>query len=143
EREAKVLALLRERFTNWQKKGYIPTRRIESGEKTDEPIRTRGWTHWHHLFHPRQLLTLGLFQELASGESDRAEERADLLLEAGRLADTKGIGARLLRWNPHPSKEGHATVFSNQALNTLYNFCHRPLSFTTPNTESVAPIAGS
>jgi hypothetical protein len=25
-------------------KAYLPSRRIEPGAKTDEPIRTRGWT---------------------------------------------------------------------------------------------------
>jgi putative DNA methylase len=58
-REARVLELLRERFADWQAQGYIPSRRIEPGDKTDEPIRTRGWTHWHHLFTPRQLLIIG------------------------------------------------------------------------------------
>lgn len=53
KREAKVLALLSERFADWQARGFIPDRRIEPGDKTDEPIRTRGWTYWHHLFHPR------------------------------------------------------------------------------------------
>ena len=63
-REARALALLKERFAGWQRKGYVPSRRIEPGEKTDEPIRTRGWTHWHYLFTPRQPLLLGLLQEL-------------------------------------------------------------------------------
>ncbi|MGH9429735.1 MAG: DUF1156 domain-containing protein, partial [Terriglobia bacterium] len=45
-RELKVLELLQEQFHEWQAKGYIPSRRIDPGEKTDEPIRTRGWTHW-------------------------------------------------------------------------------------------------
>ena len=59
EREALVLDLLRRRFDAWQAQGYIPRRRIEPGDKTDEPMRTRGWTHWHHLFTPRQLLVHG------------------------------------------------------------------------------------
>ena len=33
--------------------------RIEPGYNTDQPIRERGWTHWHHLLNPRQLLSLG------------------------------------------------------------------------------------
>ncbi len=53
-REARVLELLRERFADWQREGFIPAKTIpEGGDKTDEPIRTRGWTHWHHLFTPR------------------------------------------------------------------------------------------
>ena len=56
-RENRVIELLKERFSEWQKKGYIPSRRIErGGDKTEEPIRTRGWSYWHHLFTPRQLL---------------------------------------------------------------------------------------
>ena len=63
-RETKVLVLLRERFAQWQREGFIPSTAIpEGGSKTDEPIRTRGWTHWHHLFTPRQLLMLGLVWE--------------------------------------------------------------------------------
>lgn len=55
-REAKVCSLFSERFKMWQEEGLIPSRKIEPGAKTDEPIRTRGWTYWHHLFTPRQLL---------------------------------------------------------------------------------------
>ena len=62
-REAQVLSLLRERFYDWQAQGFIPSLRIEKGDKTEEPIRTRGYTHWHHLFNPRQLLVLGRLHE--------------------------------------------------------------------------------
>lgn len=50
EREQKVIQLLQERFETWQDKDYLPTRQIEPGYNTDQPIRERGWTHWHHLF---------------------------------------------------------------------------------------------
>ena len=65
QREEHALVLLRERFEEWQALGYIPSRKIAPGVKTGEPIRTRGWTHWHHLFTPRQLLCIGKFSELA------------------------------------------------------------------------------
>ena len=61
QREARVLELLKERFRDWQDRGYIPSRKIEEGAETTRLSRERGWTHWHHLFNPRQLLTLGLF----------------------------------------------------------------------------------
>ena len=54
--EAKVLELVRSCLGAWQDAGQIPSGRIVTGDKTDEPIRTRGWTHWHHLFTPRHLL---------------------------------------------------------------------------------------
>jgi hypothetical protein len=60
KREQKVLELLQERFHDWQEKGYIPSLPIEPGEETTRLMRERGWTHWHHLFNPRQLLNLGL-----------------------------------------------------------------------------------
>ncbi|MGH2669439.1 MAG: hypothetical protein ACRDH5_10070, partial [bacterium] len=43
-REARVLELLRERFHDWQAKGYVPSRRIEPGEETTRLMRERGWT---------------------------------------------------------------------------------------------------
>ena len=141
--EERVLNLLSERFSKWQQKGYIPSRPIEPGDKTDEPIRTRGWTYWHHLFLPRQLLLLGLFLEASLQQAHGNPKQAVLvenLLELGRIIDTKGLGCKLLRWNPHPSKEGHATVFSNQAINTLYNFCHRTFVAIEPAKEKNAPI---
>ena len=48
--------MVRANLADWQAHGLVPDSRIEPGDKTDEPIRTRGWTHWHHLFTPRHLL---------------------------------------------------------------------------------------
>ncbi|TYZ00256.1 hypothetical protein FCH09_025630, partial [Klebsiella pneumoniae] len=56
KKEALVNDIVRENITAWQKSGLIPDMPIEPGEKTDELIRTRGWTFWHHLFNARQLL---------------------------------------------------------------------------------------
>lgn len=78
EREKQVLELLEEVFKIWQENGYLPSRKIESGDKTDEPIRTRGWTHCHHLFNPRQLLTHGLLLATA----DKFDEKLELKGEA-------------------------------------------------------------
>ncbi len=118
-REEKVLALLQERFTDWQSKGYIPSRRIEPGDKTDEPIRTRGWTHWHHLFNPRQLLTLGALVETAmSYETDDAVA-AGCLLSLGKSVDNN---SRLSKWAPGVGKELVDQAFINQAINPLFNY---------------------
>ncbi len=121
EREERVLRLLRERFAAWQEAGYVPSRRIEPGQKTDEPIRTRGWTHWHHLFNPRQLLLHGLFAHYAAEESGD-EARAMLLLIA-RLANAD---ARLCQW--HSGNDQHTAVFYNQALNTFVNYGGRGMA---------------
>jgi adenine-specific DNA methylase len=126
EREAKVLRLLEERFDKWQEKGYIPSRRIEPGYNTDQPIRERGWTHWHHLFNPRQLLTLGAFEKtIDEAEYDR-RIKVGCLLAIGRVAEYNG---RLSRYRNSVGNEARTeSVFYNQALNTLYNYGLRPLT---------------
>ena len=141
-REAKVLELLRERFADWQRQGFIPRRRIEPGQKTDEPIRTRGWTHWHHLFTPRQLLINGLLAEILEQQESKLG-RVGGLLGTGRVADWS---SRLSRWHSNAANEKVEQVFSNQALNTLFSFGSRTLSSleTTWFAELTnGPIIGS
>lgn len=125
QRENRVLELLRERFFEWQTKGFIPSRKIVPGTKTDEPTRTRGWTHWHHLFTPRQLLLLGLFAQTIDKLNKSKQATALLLLAQNRLAN---YNSRLSRWDPSASKEMVLDVYANQALNTNYNFGSRGLS---------------
>jgi len=140
KREAEVLRLLKERFDDWQNKGFIPCRKIEPGAKTDEPIRTRGWTHWHHLYNPRQMLTIGLFQELAAETAKTQNVGAALVLGIGRLADWC---SRLSRWNPHAANEKGEQAYFNQALNPLVTYAtrtHAALKTTWPLTFPVRNI---
>ena len=109
---------IRENLPEWQKDGWIPDWRIQDGEKTRELIRTRGWTHWHHLFTSRQLL-------MATEYSRRIMEvpsaiRPALILALGQIAN---YSAKLCRWDStgNSAKE----VFYNQAYNTLLNFIAR------------------
>ena len=121
-REERAYELLMERFDEWQRRGLIPSRRIERGSKTDEPVRTRGWTHWHHLFTPRQLLTNGLFQSL-NASSDPAE-LACCALSTWRFANWN---SRLCRWQTGQSggAGGGKDTYTNNALNTLSNYSTR------------------
>ncbi|WP_020565135.1 anti-phage-associated DUF1156 domain-containing protein [Methylosarcina fibrata] len=124
-REKLVLDLLTERFVDWQEKGYIPSREIErGGDKTEEPIRTRGWSYWHHLFTPRQLLMTGWLNEFANLKFEVTEEKTAGLLGITRCADWN---SRLCRWDSSPANEKVAQTFSNQALNTMYSFASRGL----------------
>lgn len=125
QREARVLELLRSRFTDWQSQGFIPTRRIEPGYNNSQPIRERGWTHWHHLFSPRQLLLAGLMNELAAQLTSKTQQVA-LTLITGKYAD---INSKLCRWNS--ARDQSVQTFYNQALNTLDNYAVRPLSLLT------------
>ncbi|TPG55475.1 DUF1156 domain-containing protein [Roseomonas nepalensis] len=114
ERERRVAQQVRDNIAEWQANGFVPDMRIEPGEKTDEPIRTRGWTYWHHLFSPRALLRQALYGRY--GSSPVAS------LSRARDADRT---SKLCRWNadPQPTQLPKIEqVFSNQALNTLYNW---------------------
>jgi len=125
QREANVLTLLRERFVEWQRQGFIPSKSIpEGGEKTDEPIRTRGWAYWHHMFTPRQLLTHGLLAEISGRLAVSKEAKVGCLLGLGRMANWD---SRLCLWDTSPANEKGKDVFLNQALNTLVSFSGRPL----------------
>lgn len=118
-REDKVLSLMQERFTAWQEKGYIPSMKIARGYNTDQPIRERGWTHWHHLFTPRQLLFGGLFGTKVLGKKDQIVAN---ILQQGVIAN---LNSRLIRWRSSMTRSGGigsaGDTFSNQALNTIYN----------------------
>ncbi|AFM14202.1 DUF1156 domain-containing protein [Turneriella parva] len=122
QREAKVLSLLQARFSDWQKVGHIPSRKIEPGEKTDEPIRNRGWSHWHHLYNPRQLLANGAFLQ----ESDGCQ-RLPYIYFLLVIATSGNRNSRLVSWVPSYGVETTDQVFTNQALNTKYNFGCRGL----------------
>jgi adenine-specific DNA methylase len=119
-RETKVLALLRERFAEWQREGFIPSKVIASGYNTEQPTRERGWTHWHHLFTPRQLLTYGAYLK-ASKSISSVQPRVATLLKLGVQANWN---SKLCIWNADKSKGPGSTeqTFANQALNTLFNF---------------------
>jgi len=123
--EQRLLDELANVFDEWQAAGWIPSWRIEPGEKTDEPIRTKGWTHWHHLFTPRQLLVAGEYSRRIGGCTN--DVRAALALNLGRLADTN---ARLCRWlgSQGGGIGGTKTVFYNQALNPFPNYAGRGLT---------------
>jgi len=125
-REAKVLSLLRENFDDWQGKGFIPSKAVpEDGDKTEEPIRNRGWTHWHHFFTPRQLLTHGLLSEKSFALATSKAAIVGCLLGLGRMADWN---ARLSAWMFHAGNEKGNQVFYNQALNCHFNYATRAFS---------------
>ncbi len=144
ERERQVTRYVLERLDDWQAQGLVPDSEIEPGDKTDEPIRTRGWTHWHHLFHPRHLLIGARIRQ----------EGLDIPDEAGRMGCTIAFSraltwmSRLTRWNVGyeghvgvaPSADTVKDVFYNQALNTFYNYGCR--SFPTFEDAFLPPTKG-
>lgn len=120
KRESVVDEFIAEHLADWQAKGWVPDMRIEPGDKTDEPIRTRGWTHWHQLFNARQLLVAGLVNRFAG---------VRLKLS---LAQVLNSSSRLTRWSLGDGDGrtgGVKGTFDNQALNTLFNYGARGSRF--------------
>jgi len=63
DRERQVEQLVADNITQWQEQGWVPDMAIEPGYNTDQPIRERGWTYWHQLFTPRDLIILKTLHE--------------------------------------------------------------------------------
>lgn len=124
ERENIVIKLLSERFEEWQISGYIPSNKIEKGYNTTQPIRERGWQYWHQLFNPRQLLLNGLLSKLSNELAKGQKEKVIGLLGVNKLSDWN---SKLSIWNVGAGVETSQNVFTNQALNTLYNYGTRGL----------------
>ncbi|CAM5538366.1 anti-phage-associated DUF1156 domain-containing protein [Eoetvoesiella caeni] len=108
ERERRAEAIVAENFNRWQNEGLVPDMAIESGYNTDQPIRERGWTHWHHLFNARQLLLISRYFQYRTPE--------DYVFNAKSL----DWNSRIANWMNHWEKTNN--VFYNQALNTFYNY---------------------
>lgn len=125
-REARVLELLRERFGDWQRQGFIPSRAIpERGAETDRLFRERGWTHWHHLFTPRQLLTHGMLAKSSYELAGGVAARVACLVGLGRVANWDSRGSA---WMWHGTNEKGDQTFNNLALNTLVSYSGRGLT---------------
>jgi putative DNA methylase len=111
ERERVVEEYVAAHLAEWQAQGWVPDMRIEPGGETERLYRERGWTHWHHLFNPRQLLLGALINR-----------ESNAYLKFG-LTQVLNCNARLSRWNNSGGGGGIVKgVFDNQALNTLFNY---------------------
>jgi putative DNA methylase len=112
-RERLVEVIVVENLARWQDSGLVPDMQIRPGGKTDEPIRTRGWTHWHHLFGARTLVWAAAFENAGSPVT---------LLNLFRGLD---YGSRLCSWDVgHKGSSPQVKhVFVNQAFNTMVTYC--------------------
>lgn len=122
-REQKVIDLLEKRFSDWQKKGYLPSAIIEEGYNTSQPIRERGWQYWVQLFNPRQLLIIGLFSQIAEELSNELHKLSINKLGINQLID---YNSKLTWWNSGYDKNNN--TFYNQSLNTFSNYPVRALA---------------
>lgn len=102
-------------LAKWQTSGLMPDMEIEPGYNTSQPIRERGWSHWHHLFNPRCLLTLAITKKHML-ESEHADA---LLIGFAKQLDWLNKGCY---FGTGAARESISHMFSNQALNLLWNF---------------------
>jgi putative DNA methylase len=115
ERERVVEEYVSANLAEWQASGWAPDMRIEPGEPPRyqglDLIRSRGWTHWNHVFNPRQLLVAVLVRK-----------RLTALL-APAFAQSLNSNSRLSPWSNADGGGGAVKqTFANQALNTLFNY---------------------
>ena len=115
ERERVVERHVSEHLGEWQANGWVPDMRIEIGGppryQGRDLVRSRGWTHWQHLFNPRQLLLGSLVNRYS-----------DARLKFG-LTQVLNCNCRMSPWHKGDGGGGSVReVFTNQALNTLYSY---------------------
>lgn len=128
-REIEVTRYVQQNISRWQEEGLIPDTRIESGYNTDQPIRERGWTYWHHLFNPRQIYMLKVIKS----------NILDFPELFGGMPAILNLQSRLCGWHNDGRKGGCQNAFSNQALNTLFNYGARGFVDIQPYLEKSYP----
>jgi putative DNA methylase len=135
-RDQIVVDYVREHLNDWQEQGFVHDMKIEGGFNTDQPIREKGWTYWHQLFNPRQLLVASQIRQVASAQTTFL------------LTCILDINSKVCRWNNSASKGAGgntSNTFDNQALNTLLNYGTRSLgnmiNFFEPSYKTY-PICG-
>ncbi len=113
----------------WRDQGFVPDMVIEPGAKTDEPIRTRGWTYWHHLFAPRQIMLLALLGKQV--HEQRIVEPELLYAAYTNVINRQSKMCRIDVFNGVGRDPKLSDTFTNQALNTLYNYGCRSSHYLT------------
>lgn len=129
-RERRVEAVVFDSLTRWQDEGLVPDMPIEPGENTTQPIRERGWTHWHHLFSARQLLVAALVR-VTIGRSAEIVALFPKLLD--RNSKLSRYDARNIEAKREPTIQA---AFDNQAINTLINYGVRSSEYLLPHLAS-------
>jgi putative DNA methylase len=114
-RERQIDTLVHESLSRWQDEGLVPDMPIEPGDETTRLFRERGWSYWHHLFTPRQLLFFSILKRVQSQHDPKIG-----YIDLCRLLDRS---SRLPKWSKSNGSGGQpSNVFDNQALKTQVNF---------------------
>lgn len=112
--EKKATKFVQKNFAAWQSEGLIPDMPIETGKENEGPIRTNGWTYWHHLFNPMQLIFFATLSKHVRKTSPTG------FIDIARILDRS---SKVNRWSSSNGSSGQPTnVFDTQALNTFFNY---------------------
>ena len=115
ERERVVESYVSRHLAEWQTNGWVPDMRIEVGGppryQGRDLVRSRGWTHWQHVFNPRQLLLGSLINRYSDARLKIA------------LSKVLNRNCRISPWSNSDGGGGSVVgVFYNQALSTLFSY---------------------
>ena len=134
--ENKVKQIVAENIDNWQEQGLVPSMAIESGFETERLFKERGWTHWHHLFNARQLL-IGKTLLSSVMKETHIYKKVTGLLGLNKCVDWN---SKLCIWNAGIGNEKLQNTYTNQALNTLFNYgCRSSSGINTTWFYSINP----
>jgi hypothetical protein len=92
----------------------VPDMPIEPGDKTDEPIRTRGWTNWHQVFPARHRVVLSSVRARQALPSQHLDLASMLNII---FSDVRNQCYGESRWSRQIQRR-----FRNQALNTFFKY---------------------
>ena len=136
EREEQIIRIIDQNFDVMQKSGLIPDMHIESGKENEGPIRTNGWTHWHHMFTPRVLLYLSI---ILKNQVNGLPQLLPLIVS--KFIDNN---SKSCRWATSQSggDGGAKSTFDNQALKTIFNWANHsfratPWKISAPRFETI------
>ncbi|MDT7223911.1 anti-phage-associated DUF1156 domain-containing protein [Citrobacter freundii] len=140
EREEQLERIVQSNLPAWHELGLIPDMEIEAGDETTRLGRERGWSYWHHLYTPRQLLVAGIVKKKIFEQP--VDVQPVLLLSLAKMLDWS---SKLCRYGTGAARESITQTFYNQAFNT--NFAYGVRSFVTGKnylflTSSSSPTNG-
>lgn len=128
-RETKAADLAAQNVALWQSQGCVPDMAIETGKENEGPIRTNGWTYWHHLFVPRALVTASI---IARSESPFARLM---------LAKYVDYNSKSCRWAvSQAAGEQAKSTFDSQALKTMFSWANRAVASTPWGLPITKPV---
>ena len=122
-REAECSSCCASTSPNGRRKATFPAGASSQAERSIEPIRTRGWTHWHHLFTPTATADQWACSPQTAAEPtiQTSSRAAAYLLESDDwpIGTASYVAGGIWR---SPAKEKDTDLLQ-PGLNTLYNHC--------------------